>query len=134
MAIMPDTMAGGLGAMADMEGFHVPNDPSYAGFHVSVAEGSGSKADCQLAFNFIDHVARDKTLVDAIVLPEHYARFPIEPIRFIVENNLNFMQGNIVKYVLRWDAKNGLEDLRKAQRYLTMLMKFVAKDPDWWKA
>ena len=70
---------------------------------------------------------------DNVVLPEHYARFEIEPIRFICENNLNFFQGNIVKYILRWDAKNGLEDLRKAQRYLEMFIKWVEKDPDWWK-
>jgi hypothetical protein len=71
---------------------------------------------------------------DMVTLPKHYARFPIEPIRFICENNLNFFQANIVKYILRWDAKNGLEDLRKAKRYLEMFIKFVQKDPDWWKA
>jgi hypothetical protein len=69
---------------------------------------------------------------DKVVLPEHYARFAIEPVRFICENNLNFFQGNIIKYILRWDAKNGLEDLRKAKRYLEMFIKFVEKDPNWW--
>lgn len=71
---------------------------------------------------------------DAVTLPEHYARFAIEPIRFICENDLNFFQGNIVKYILRHDAKNGLEDLKKAQRYLTMFIRFIEQDPDWWKA
>lgn len=70
---------------------------------------------------------------DMVTLPEHYARFEIEPIRFICENNLNFFQGNIVKYIMRWDAKNGLEDLRKAKRYLEMFIKWVEKDPDWWR-
>lgn len=70
---------------------------------------------------------------DAVNLPHHYARFKIEPIRFAMENNLNFLQANVVKYLLRFDAKNGDEDLRKAQRCLAMLRKFVAKDPDWWK-
>lgn len=71
---------------------------------------------------------------DNVTLPHHYARFNIEPVRFICENNLNFFQANIVKYILRWDAKNGLEDLRKAKRYLEMFIRFVQKDPDWWKA
>ena len=31
---------------------------------------------------------------DMVNLPPHYARFPIEPIRFAVENGLNFLQGN----------------------------------------
>lgn len=73
------------------------------------------------------------TEADAVTVPQHYARFKIEPIRFICENNLNFFQGNILKYVLRYDAKNGLEDLKKAQRYLTMFIKFIEGDPNWWR-
>lgn len=73
------------------------------------------------------------TAADMVVMPEHYARFKIEPIRFICENNLNFFQGNIIKYVLRHDAKNGLEDLKKARRYLDMFIKFVEGDADWWR-
>jgi len=68
---------------------------------------------------------------DAVVLPHHYNRFKLEPIRFICENNLNFFQGNIIKYVLRHDAKNGLEDLKKARRYLDMFIRFVEGDEKW---
>ncbi len=71
---------------------------------------------------------------DAVTLPQHYARFKIEPINFICSNGLNFFQGNVIKYIMRWDAKNGLEDLRKAQRYLTMFIKFVEGDADWWRS
>jgi hypothetical protein len=70
---------------------------------------------------------------DMVNLPPHYARFKIEPMHFIVENGLNWFQGNVLKYILRYDAKNGLEDLRKAQRYLTMFIKWVEGDVDWWK-
>lgn len=72
--------------------------------------------------------------VDMVNLPPHYARFVIEPIRFICENRLDFFQGNIVKYILRHDAKNGLEDIDKVIRYATMYKRFLAKDPDWWRA
>lgn len=71
---------------------------------------------------------------DMVNLPEHYARYPIEPIRFIAENKLDWFQGNIIKYVTRWDAKNGLEDLAKVIRYATMYRLFASGDPDWWKA
>ncbi len=71
---------------------------------------------------------------DMVNLPKHYARFTIEPIRFSIENNLNGFQFNILKYIMRYDAKNGVEDLKKAQRYLEMFIKFVNEDPDWWKA
>lgn len=71
---------------------------------------------------------------ETIVAPHHYARFPIEPIRFICENKLDWFQGNVVKYVCRHDAKNGIEDLKKAKRYLEMYITFLQKDPTWWAA
>lgn len=35
--------------------------------------------------------------------------------------------GNILKYMCRWKAKNGLQDLKKAQWYLTHLIEHVQK-------
>ena len=52
---------------------------------------------------------------------EHY-QMPIQPIDFITKNKLGFIEGNIIKYVVRHDKKNGLEDLKKAMHYLQMLM------------
>lgn len=80
-----------------------------------------------------EHLGAD-AVKDNVNLPHHYARFKIEPIRFICENGLNFFQGNIVKYTLRHDAKNGLEDIKKVIRYATMYHEFLAGNPDWWKA
>ena len=37
-------------------------------------------------------------------------------------HNLNFFDGNIVKYVTRWKHKNGVEDLYKAKQYLDKLI------------
>lgn len=70
---------------------------------------------------------------DTVNLPDHYARFKIEPVNFIGENKLDFFQGNIIKYVCRYDAKDGLKDLEKAARYLQMYMKYLSGDADWWK-
>jgi hypothetical protein len=71
---------------------------------------------------------------DMVNLPAHYARFQIEPMRFIAENGLNWFQGNIIKYICRWDAKDGRQDLRKAARYLQMWQLFLDGNPDWWRA
>jgi hypothetical protein len=71
---------------------------------------------------------------DMVNLPAHYARFKIEPMRFIAENGLNWFQGNIIKYICRWDAKDGRQDLRKAARYLQMWQLFLDGNPDWWRA
>lgn len=64
---------------------------------------------------------------DAVFRPSHYARYAIEPITFIVANKLDFPTGNVIKYVLRQDAKNGLEDLRKARRYLDIMIEDVER-------
>ena len=66
------------------------------------------------------------------IVPEHYLRFPIEPIRFAEENGLTPLQGKIIKYVCRFDGKGGLTDLYKARRCLDMLIKKEEGDPDWW--
>lgn len=52
----------------------------------------------------------------------HYKSKAIQPIQFIEANNLDFHEGNIVKYVTRWRVKNGLEDLEKARWYLDRLI------------
>ena len=39
-----------------------------------------------------------------------------------IVKELPFIEGNIIKYIWRWKNKNCLEDLSKAQFYLTMLI------------
>ena len=60
---------------------------------------------------------------DNIKNPKHYSTWKIEPIQFIVENEIPYAEGNIIKYVMRWKYKNGLEDLHKAREYLDILIK-----------
>jgi len=52
---------------------------------------------------------------------KHYKRFKIQPIEFITKNKLSFIQGNIIKYVCRFDKKNGNEDIDKAIHYCELL-------------
>ena len=47
----------------------------------------------------------------------HYKSFSIAPIEFISRNNLSFIQGCIIKYICRFDKKNGVEDLDKIIHY-----------------
>lgn len=54
--------------------------------------------------------------------PSYYKNKAIQPIDFIEQNNLSFNEGNIIKYVVRWKEKNGIEDLKKAQFYLNRLI------------
>ena len=66
---------------------------------------------------------------EIIKRPDHYTRWKIEPIVFIMENGMSFWRGNIVKYVLRagykdyqgQDSKQSeITDLKKAARYIEM--------------
>jgi hypothetical protein len=36
---------------------------------------------------------------------------------------MNYLEGNIIKYVTRYKDKGGIEDLKKAEWYLTRLIK-----------
>jgi hypothetical protein len=57
---------------------------------------------------------------DYVNQPPHYTAGGIETIDFIEAKKLNYNLGNVVKYLTRADHKgNKLEDLRKAQWYLT---------------
>ncbi|CAB4152808.1 SaV-like [uncultured Caudovirales phage] len=54
----------------------------------------------------------------------HYAKFKIQPTEFIYVNNVPFIEGNIIKYVMRHKDKNGIEDLKKAKHYIELLIQY----------
>lgn len=49
---------------------------------------------------------------------DHYKGKAVQPWDFIAANELDYFQGNIIKYVTRWRDKSGIQDLRKALHYL----------------
>ena len=58
-----------------------------------------------------------------ITKPEHYCEgYNIEPLDYIQKNGLDFLEGNIIKYVSRYDMKGGVKDLEKARFYLDRLI------------
>ena len=59
--------------------------------------------------------------------PSHYNK-GIEMWDYAHTHNLNFFEGNIVKYITRWKDKNGIEDLHKAQQYLDKLIELEEKN------
>ncbi len=62
--------------------------------------------------------------VDKVANPDHYTAFAIQPLEYILANNIPFPEGNVVKYVSRWRGKNGVEDLKKARSVLDKLIAF----------
>tara|TARA_B110001450_G_C17456590_1_gene414333 strand:+ start:315 stop:527 length:213 start_codon:yes stop_codon:yes gene_type:complete len=59
---------------------------------------------------------------DIQIAGTHYKQLAIQPIEYILANNLGYVEGNIVKYVSRWRNKGKIEDLRKAKHYLQILI------------
>lgn len=51
----------------------------------------------------------------------HYKTMAIQPVEFITKNSIPYLEGNVIKYVSRHSAKNGIEDIKKAIHYLQLI-------------
>lgn len=61
---------------------------------------------------------------------DHYKSLKIQPVEYIHANNIGYFEGCVIKYVTRWRAKNGLEDLRKAIHFIELLMELEAGEEE----
>ena len=52
----------------------------------------------------------------------HYRSLKIQPSKFVIENELLFPEGNVIKYICRHRFKNGKEDLLKAIHFIEMII------------
>lgn len=59
---------------------------------------------------------------EEITSPNHYSERKSEPLDYIIANDLDFLEGNIVKYITRYTYKGGVNDLLKARTYLEKLI------------
>ena len=58
----------------------------------------------------------------------HYKGFKIQPIEFITKNKLSFIQGCIIKYICRFENKNGIQDLEKIKHYCDLQIQMLQND------
>ncbi len=52
----------------------------------------------------------------------HYKDCVIQPVDYIVENKLDFLEGNVVKYITRHKLKGGIEDIKKVIHYAELIL------------
>lgn len=68
---------------------------------------------------------------DVVARPSHYNQAGIECIDAIEaatgDKYMGYLQGNVIKYVWRFEYKNGLEDLKKAKWYLERMIATMEK-------
>ena len=54
---------------------------------------------------------------------DHYKKLQIQPVEYIYVNELDFLEGNIVKYVTRHRTKGeGAKDIKKVIHYAQMIL------------
>lgn len=53
---------------------------------------------------------------------DHYKGMKIQPVQFIVANELGFLEGCIIKRICRWRVKGGIDDLEKIKHEVDLLM------------
>lgn len=105
--------------------------------NLKVAEENHRKAD-RLAIELArvsDEVATEERqpVADPVNHPSHYTQGRWEVID-VIEDALTFegvegyLVGNVLKYVMRYRHKNGVEDLRKARWYLDRLISRLEAD------
>lgn len=55
---------------------------------------------------------------------KHYLEMEIQPAEFIHRNHMGYLEGRAITYISRWRKKGGVEDLRKAQHMIDLLIHF----------
>ena len=74
-------------------------------------------------------------MADKVKQPPHYFRFKIEPITFIMQNEIPYAEGNAIKYLCRWRFKHKtkeaqIEDLKKAKQYIDLILEHEENKSD----
>jgi len=85
----------------------------------------GQPMETEFRKDYLEYPSVDEE--DMVNNPNHYNTGDIECIEAIkasmsTEAYTGYLKGNVQKYVWRYEDKNGVEDLRKAQWYLNALI------------
>ena len=57
---------------------------------------------------------------------DHYRNCKIQPVEYIYANKLDFLEGNIVKYITRHRTKSeGAKDIKKVIHYAELILQLV---------
>ena len=77
----------------------------------------------------VEEQAKRASAFDTQVGGSHYSKHKIQPLEFITANDLDFVTGNIIKYVVRekGDKAKQIEDLEKARHYINMKIELLQR-------
>ena len=114
------SLAGAKIVYIPKEGYEVPNNLKQTDFAREVMRKYGRLDTEKTLSNTNENV--EAVMKDKPYTP-HYQSKKIQPLEYILANDLDFCEGNVVKYVTRYKEKNGMEDLLKAKDYLETIIK-----------
>lgn len=75
----------------------------------------------QALLNTLNASAANQTQIGG----NHYTRKAIQPWEVIERNGMGFFDGNALKYIMRYQDKGGVEDLKKAAHYIDKLIEIL---------
>lgn len=64
------------------------------------------------------------------VAGNHYGLDSFQHWDMVHKFKLDYFQGQITKYVMRWKDKNGIEDLKKAQHFLEKYIELLEEEEE----
>ena len=82
----------------------------------AIEEGKARKAELQRV--------EKQIALETQIGGDHYNSMKIQPIEYTMANEMNPLQHTVIKYVSRYQKKNGVEDLKKAIHSLELLIQF----------
>lgn len=75
--------------------------------------------ECLACMSFID---KEQAVADFINKPPHYNQWNIEVLDFILDQKMDYLQWNCLKYLARFKHKGWVQDLKKCKYYLDKLI------------
>lgn len=73
------------------------------------------ECDIQSFLKDFEKLGKMQTPEENAINPSYYQQGKIEVCDFIVDQNLGYLAGCIIKYLCRYKKKNGVEDLKKSK-------------------
>ena len=96
---------------------------------INSVKRKAAKLDLNHYTNFLSAKVVAKCFnVDTKVVLRWINKFNLPCKKVVCSNQTRYLiDGNIIKYICRWKNKNGLQDLEKAQWYLSHLIEHIKK-------
>lgn len=95
--------------------------------HISTSDNS---IEAAIAKEVELPVTMEPSALDVQIAGSHYKDKPIQPVEYISANNLNFLEGCVVKRITRWREKpveKRFDDLHKIKHEIDLLIEMESK-------